>query len=401
MNAELIKIFCNVFNIPENSEDYGNLLSFYENSKRDITEKDFRFVCTAMRKATETAKVRLSGAKCSSEDFRELLSAFIKRYTSAVSIDNLPIITHLAEYAATGKVKQSECGIFAELKNKRTFPLPYSGSSERIEVGDILLTLSYGNPLGGNLTGDICAILSPTAGQPIDDFIEKATCVCRNFANTHPYSVIKAATEEGLLSDLSFLSGGYIIDTRLLPVPSESIEAIFDVRPPAVLLFPKREDLHELWMISAIHGLTPSAPVASRAKSVTVRSGDSFVEFTKDEIASMSKTADVCLDSCDTPVLRGETEIIHAEYELKHSPYALTAVKIGGGHIYETLAETIKDDGAVYAVVGVIDINDPSALPLIVTLDSFRKNCSPNIIYSRFFIAESTSLYVFKLVKKK
>ena len=112
MNAELIKIFCNVFNIPENSKDYGNLLSFYENSKRDITEKDFRFVCTAMRKAAETAKVRLSGAKCSSEDFRVLLSAFIKRYTSAVSSDNLPIITHLAEYAATGKVKQSECGIF-------------------------------------------------------------------------------------------------------------------------------------------------------------------------------------------------------------------------------------------------------------------------------------------------
>ena len=95
MNSELIKIFCSVFNIPDNSNDYSNLLSFYENSKREITEKEFRFVCTAMRKADQAAKskLRLSGAVCSSEAFRALLSNFIKRYTSAVLKSELPVIT--------------------------------------------------------------------------------------------------------------------------------------------------------------------------------------------------------------------------------------------------------------------------------------------------------------------
>ena len=401
MNPELIKTFCDVFNIPEDSEDCKNLLSFYENSKRSITVQEFRFVCAAMRKAGDNAKVRLSGAECSSDEFRKLLSDFIKRYTAAVSNRDLPVITTLAEYAATGKNELDECGIFAELADKRIFPTPYSGSSESFDIGELRLILSYGKPIGGKVAGDICAILSPAVGQPIDEFIEKARCVCRDFAKAHPQTVIKAATDEGLLSDLSFLSGGYVIDTRLLPSPSENVEDIFGIKPPAVLLFPKREDLHELWMTSAIYGLTPTAPIASRAKFVTIRSGEASIEFTKDEISGFSKTKDVCLESCDTPELAGETEVIILDQALTYSPYLLTAVKLGGEHIYESLEEIMKDGVAVYAICGVLNKQDSAVLPLIITLDSFRRNCSPNVIYSHFFMGETTSLYVLKLTKKK
>ncbi len=401
MNPELIKTFCNVFNIAEDSEDCKNLISFYENSKRSITEQEFRFVCAAMRKACDDAKVRLSGAECSSDEFRELLSDFINRYMTAVSSRDLPVITSLAEYAANGKIKQDECGIFAELADKRTFPTPYNGSSEAFEVGELRLTLSYGKPVGGNYTGDICAILSPAPDQPTDEFIEKARCVCRDFAKSHPRVVIKAATDGGLLSDLSFLSDGYVIDTRLLPSPSENVQDIFSIKPPDVLLFPKREDLHDLWITSAIHGLTPTAPIASRAKFVTIRSGETSIEFTKDEISGFRKTKDICLGSCDTPELAGKTEVIISDLALTYSPYLLTAVKLGGKHIYESLKEITKDGDAVYAVCGILNEQDSTVLPLIITIDSFRRNCAPNVIYSRFFMGESTSVYVFKLTRKK
>lgn len=401
MNSEIIKIFCSVYNIPDDSEYQKDLLSFYKDSKRLITEQEFRFVYSCVKKYESTAKYRLSSADCSSDAFRELLSDLIKRYNAEICGSSLPILTDLAEYAARGTVKQEECGIFADSAYNRTVPTIYSGSSESFEIGDILLTLSYGKPIGGKIAGDICAILSPSPNQTAEDFIDKAKRVCIDFAKAHPQTLIKAATNDGLLSDLAFLSDGYIIDTRLLPSPGENIEDIFNVTPPAILIFPKREDLHELWMTSAIYGLTPTAPIASRAKSVTIRSGATSIEFTKDEISRFNKTKDLHLESRESPCLGGETEIIFNQKDLKYSSHQLTAIKLGGDRIYEALEEVMTDKDAVYAICGGLGKEDPSLLPLIITLDSFRRNTAPNVIYSRFFMGETTSLYVFKLTKKK
>lgn len=403
MDYELFKNSCLELGISENSEEFRHISEFFESTKRSPAVTEVTFVREALIKAYERAtfRVKLREAECCSDDFRELLSNFIARYTKAASGRAIPYITELAEYATTGKIKQNDSGIIAEPTNQRTFPIPYSGSSETLIAGDIRLTLSYGKPLGGSFTGDICTIIAPAPGQTTDEFIEKATCACRDFSRSHPQIAIKPVTHAGLLSDLAFLSSGYVVDTRLLPSPSDTPEAIFGVTPPALLLFPKREDLHELWMTSAIHGLTPTAPIASRAKFVSIRGGDTSLEYTKDELEYFNKTSEVCLNSCDSPKLEGDTETLIADHQLKYSSHTLTAIKLGGENIYESLEESMKDPDAIYAVSGILNVNDPSVLPIIITLDSFRRNNSPRVTYSSFFIGKTTSIYVFKLSKKK
>ena len=403
MIYELLKIICHDYGILEYSEEFCELLGFYELNKRVPTFADVSFVREALRIANENAEKRilLGEVKCVSEDFRELLGEFIRRYTSASKNGKHPYLTDLAEFAASGKTTQDQIGIQADLADNRIFPAPYDGSHETLQVGELLLTLSYGKRVGGDLAGDICTIISPAPEQDVEEFIEKATQVCREFTKAHPATVIKSVTSAGLLYDLSFMNDGYVIDTRLLPVSGEKVEAIFNIKPPAVLLFPKREDLHELWMISAVHGITPTAPIANRAKLISIRCADAVLEFTGKEIEFLfGKSKDHRLDSCDLPALSDASEIVFENTELIHSPYTVTLTKIGG-RIYEELDAAMADRDSAYVIAGVLNKEDPAVLPLIITLDSFRRNNSPNVIYSRFFMGEKTSLYVFKLSKKK
>ena len=193
---------------------------------------------------------------------------------------------------------------------------------------------------------------------------------------------------------------GYVVDTRLLPQSGEKADAIFGVKPPSVLLFPKREELHELWQIAGIRGIIPTAPIASRTKLISIRSGEATLEYAKKDLEFFNRSEDVCFDSCAEATLDGEIEAVF-EGGLERSDYSVTLTKIGGNEIYEALADATSDTSAGYVITGVLGKEDSSVLPLIITIDSLRINTTPNVIYSRFFIGKTTSLYVLKLSKKK
>ncbi len=69
--------------------------------------------------------------------------------------------------------------------------------------------------------------------------------------------------------------------------------------------------------------------------------------------------------------------------------------------LYEKLADLMRDKNAVYAVCGTVNAYDGATIPMILTLDAFRRNEAPRVLYSRFFIGEKTSICVFKLTEKK
>ena len=403
MNPEAIINLCNIHGIPEDGDEARSILAFYEKAKGEISDKEFLFVRELLRNAEERAgsKVRLQSAECSSEAFAELLSGFIKRYTAASFKKENPLLTELAEYAASGEANRKSHMFSVSLADKMTFPAPHKGPSEFYRIGDLHLTLSYGKVICNQAPTDICAVMSPSEGQNEEEFIDKVLCICRDYVSAHTTCLVKGVSEDGLLSDLASIGGGYVIDTRLLPVPGENIDAIFGVKPPSVLFFPRRENLHELWLISAKYGITPTAPIASRAKLITVRGGDVAADFTQEELSRLAKTTDACLGSCDSPSLSGETEVILRDCELKHSKALLSATRIGGGGIYESLADAMSDPDAEYAVCGILNEKDHSTLSMILTIDAYRRNTSASVIYSRFFMGEKTALYVFKVANKK
>ena len=61
----------------------------------------------------------------------------------------------------------------------------------------------------------------------------------------------------------------------------------------------------------------------------------------------------------------------------------------------------MSDKSAVYAVCGTVNVYDGAAIPMILTLDAFRRNEELRVLYSRFFSGEKTSICVFRLTEKK
>lgn len=401
-NLELLNGICLELGIDVSSGTFDRLSDFYQKTKRVPNPEEVAFIHAALRKDEEASarKLCLREAECCSEDFRVLLADFIKRYNRAASGISNPSITALAEYAATGKATTERCGLFVDLADDRDFPDVYSGATETVRAGELTLTLSTGAALCGRSFGDICAMISPTAGQDIDEFIEKCTAVCRGFSKKHPNTAIIPVSPDGLIADLSHTAVGYVIDTSLFPVPADSPTSVFSISKPSVLIFSRREHLHELWEIAAAHGITPTAPIANRAKYVCIRSGNVSLEFNNSDLDFFSSTTDVRMGSCEHPILDGAT-VVTAEHELTVSDDVLTVLKLGGDCIYEALEEATADYDALYAICGVLAVDDDSTLPMIISLDSFRRNRQPKVIYSRFFMGDRASLYVFKLAKKK
>lgn len=401
-NLELLTEICLQLGIGINSKEFDRLSDFYKQTQRIPKPEEVKFIHAALGKDEEASarKLCLREAECCSEDFRTLLTDFIKRYNRAASNGSNPSITSIAEFAATGKATTERCGLFVDLADDRDFPDVYSGATETVRVGELTLTLSTGAALCGRSFGDICAMISPTAGQDIDEFIEKCTAVCREFAKKHPNTAIIPVSKNGLIADLSCTGVGYIIDTSLFPVPADSPTSVFSISKPSVLIFSRRDHLHELWEIAAAHGITPTAPIANRAKYVCIRSGNVNLEFNNSDLDFFSSTTDVRMGSCEHPILDGAT-VVTSEHELTVSDDVLTVLKLGGDCNYEALEAATADRDAVYAICGVLAVDDDSTLPMIITLDSFRRNRQPKVIYSRFFMGDRASLYVFKLSKKK
>ncbi len=399
---EQLTEICIGLGINESSNAFERLSEFYEKTKRFPSASEIAFIYAALLKDEYAAKSKplLSEAECCNEDFRELLSEFIKRYNRSAGSKSDPPISALAEYAATGKVTRNKCGIFVDLSDDREFPDVYSGSSETVCAGELTITLSTGKPMGGRLIGDVCAMLSPANGQNIEDFINKATLICRTFLKKNPDVVIKPVSSEGLISDLAFMGDGYVIDTSLFPVPGESPSSVFAIEKPAVLIFSGREHLHELWEIASAYDITPTAPIANRAKYVNVRSGEVNLVFNKSDLEIFGSNTGVRMRSSELLTL-DEPEVILCDRKLALAEESLTVLKLGGDHVYEALEEATADRSAAYAICGVLSTDDEASLPLIITLDAFRRNCQPNVIYSRFFVKGRTSIYVFKLSKKK
>jgi hypothetical protein len=74
---------------------------------------------------------------------------------------------------------------------------------------------------------------------------------------------------------------------------------------------------------------------------------------------------------------------------------------IEGECLYEKLVSVFDGKGkSAFAVTGTLDVTDSELFNYVVTLDSMRRNLSPNIIYSRFFIGEKTELTIIELSQK-
>ena len=69
--------------------------------------------------------------------------------------------------------------------------------------------------------------------------------------------------------------------------------------------------------------------------------------------------------------------------------------------LYEKLADLMSDKNAVYTICGTVNVYDGAAIPMILTLDAFRQNEAPRVLYSRFFSGEKTSICIFRLSEKK
>lgn len=383
------------------------LQNFFVSLRRDPTVSELYFILAGLKRAQNNAKENafIESTEIHDEAFGELFSAFVRRYcTEAGTGDAPPVLTRIAEYAATGKCGQSACGIEISKSDPRAFPSVYSSRSETVIADSLAITLSAGKPVSGKKVGGICVVIAPKSGNDIEKFTDDAAQICRRFINEYPDTKILPSSEYGFISDLSCMADGLVIDTSLLPNPSHYADAIFEPMARSVLIFAERDSLTRLWQIAAEYGITPCAPAASAKKNITVKAAEGNIEFERNILEQlnfnaplkMKCSADAVLDDSSDAMFNGEKE-----YPLAMSPYDLTAVKVGGERLYEKLADAFDDRDAVYAVGGLLNPNDPAVLPALVTLDSYRRNCAPNIMYSRFFIGDTSSICVFKLKERK
>lgn len=383
------------------------LQNLFVSLRRDPKVSELYFMLAALKRAQKNAKVNafVDSAEIPDTAFGELFSGFVRRYgIEAGTGDTPPVLTKIAEYAASGKAVQTECGMDISEADARVMPTPYSGKSETVIADSLAITLSGGKPISGRKVGNICVVIALKNSDCFEKFTSDTAEICRRFIREYPDTKISTASTSGLISDLSCMADGFLIDASLLPKPSHYAEVVFDPQATAMLIFAERDSLKRLWQIAAEYGITPCAPVASAKKNITVKAPEGNIEFEKEVIERLNFSAplkmkcntDAVIDDIGDVMFDGEQE-----YALALSPHNMTARKVGGEHLYEDLAETFDDSDAVYAVGGSLDPSDPAVLPALVTLDSFRRNCAPNIMYSKFFIGEKTSICVFKLKERK
>lgn len=375
------------------------LQALYVSQKKDPTVAELYFMVAALKESAKNASNNRFIDKVNHipDDVRELLSDFTRRYTLESEIGNgAPSLIGLAEYAATGKTTQENCGIDISLTSLPEYSPIYSDRSVDVISNDFVLTLSSGKPISGKKIGNIGVVLAPDKKENAHDFFTKAEQICRRFIKEYPDTFAKPAGTRSLLDDLSVIDGGILIDTSLFPAPSRFADDIFLPLAPAIILFADKERLPALWKIAAEYGITPSAPIAIAKSGLTVKAAEGDVKVDRELLKKFEIALPIALEYDANAVIDKKGEI-----KLGGVPFTVFERYVGGEHLYEDLADAMSDKTSAYAVAGILDPSDPAIVSAILTLDAFRRNEAPNIARARFFIGDKTAICVYKVADKK
>lgn len=376
--------------------------AIYVSQKKDPTVAELYFITAALKESAQNAENnrfidKVSGMPC---EMQELFSDLTRKYARESGIgDGAPILTRLAEYATTGKATQTDCGINISLSSVPRYSSIYSGRSFDAVSNDFVLTLSSGKINSGKKIGNIGVVLAPNKNDDIREFFQKAQLICQRFLKLYPDVFVMSAGTRSLIDDLSFIDGGMLIDTALLPTPSRFADDIFKPLSPAFILFADKERLPALWKIAAEFGITPYAPIAKAKAKLTVKAAEGDIIFDRELLKKLDIALPITLDCAESGVIEKKTCI--EQNELENAPFTVFERYVGGDHLYEDLADAMSDKNATYAVAGILAPSDPAVISALITFDAFRRNDVPNIVISRFFIGDKTSICVYKIASKK
>ncbi len=375
--------------------------NLFESIGRDPSVAELYFALESLRNGKKNAgrDLFLATACGMTADIEELFNDLVRRFKPlSEDHDTPPALTALAEFAATGKIYREACGIEISTIMERTAPNVYTGKNETVITDKYAITISGGKPMSGKKIGDTCILISPKSDDDIEKFIYNAGEICRRVLKEFPDTKIIPASERGLFCDIVANYAGVLFDSALLPEPSQFAEAIYAPQYPAMILFPNRKDLTRIWKIAAEYGIVPCAPAASRAKNLAVHAAEGNIEIDPKVLKRFEFRLPADL-KCDdgAEIEKGET----IERELSVSEHLITISDVGGNKLYEELSQAMGDKDAIYAVTGIIDPADPAFIPSVITLDSYRRNEMPNVVYSRFFIGQKSALTVIKLSDRK
>lgn len=370
---------------------------------KDPTVAELYFMIELMRDIIKNASLykRVSEVKGADSDVREMLTSLARRYSSFADDADEPSVALLAEFAATGRTNRERNGIFVCRKDSREFPLPHGGNHETVEVGDYAFTLSTGAPLGSRDKAEICVLISPPRDMGIEEFITVTQMICARFAKIHADAAFIPATENGFLRDLCSMTDGALIDVTLLPTPSAFAEAVLLPLNPSLMIFTQKKHLSDLWKIAGEYSIKPCAPAVFSQKGFTIKAAEGNVVIPN--LGELFAHGDFGVPY----KIDGEfnyasiDDIEQLSQDLSISDCTLTVKSSKSETLYEKLADLMGDKSAVYAVCGTVNVYDGAAIPMILTLDAFRRNEGPRVLYSRFFSGEKTSICVFRLTEKK
>ena len=370
---------------------------------KDPTVADLYFMVELLHNVIKHASKykRASDVNNVDEDTCALLSSLTQRYSVVADDAEMPSVTSLAEFAATGRKVQERNGIFICKKNSREFPLPHSGNHETVTIGDYAFTLSTGIPLGTRDKAEICALIAPPRGMDTEEFITITQLICSRFSKIHAEAAFVPATENGFLRDLYKMTDGALIDVALLPAPATCAEAAILPLNPAIMIFTLKRHLPDLWKIAGEYSIKPCAPAVFSQKGFTIKSPEGNVvirnlgEIYGHGEFGVSYKIDTKLDSSEID------RIEQISHDFSISDCILTVRSSECDTLYEKLADLMRDKDAVYAICGTVSAHDGAAIPMILTLDAFRRNEESRVLYSRFFSGEKTTICVFRLSEKK
>ena len=384
-------------------EQLTALQAFYVSLKKDPTVAELYFMVAVLKENLKNSNNNRFIDKVTNipDDARVLLSDLIRRYNSEAGIgDTAPSLIKLYEYAATGKALQNDYGInICQTSDPQYAPI-FSGNAREIISGDFTLTLSSGKPISGKKIGNIGVLLSPGKNDDIYEFADKAGHICRKFLKNYPDVLVMTAGTRSLIDDLSVIDGGLLIDTTLFPAPSRFADDVFLSQSPAVILFADKERLPALWKIAAEYGITPTAPIAKAKNGLTVKAPEGDVTIDRDLLKKFEISLPIEIEYDEKSIVeKSNCEI--EEILMNDAPFTVLKRYIGGEHLYEDLMDAMSDKNAAYAVAGLLDPNDPAIISALLTLDAFRRNESPNVVESRFFIGQKTGICVYKITDKK
>lgn len=401
-NDDYLKAISDDLALDATMDEMHRLQAIFKDIARMPTVADLYFTLAGLRKGAIDASANPTFKQmvgCSSEALK-LFIPFMRKYRDAPGEANdAPILTSLAEYAAGGRVDSTQCGIEICRADSVIMPLPYCGASETVKVGEYLVTFATGKPLSGESSSEVCVILSPSDGKDWISFTEKAHRICRKLFKEFPDTKIISASGRGLIYDLLNHGDGYLVDTALYPTPVHVAESVFDAFNPSLILFLSRNALMQLWRLASEEDILVKAAVSARTNLITVQAAEGTVQFEKSFFKLLKADSGVTVNYDENASPARSEEIL--ERKLATSGHILTARYVGGEHLYEDIADAMEDRDAVYAVAGTVSATDGRFIQSILALDSYRRNCSPTVVFSRFFNGDETQICILKLKAEK